>query len=454
MSKQAKKNKYFFGLGTVGRDMFYAFESNALLYFLSNILHLPLSVFAAVSMVLSVMRIFDALNDPVTGMVVDNIRSPWGKFKPAILVGGIVSVIFYLVLFSEIGSGTVYVIIFAIAYFLWDVSYGINDIGYWTLMPALTTDQKERESIGAFARICANVGMYIIMVGWQPITSAMGNTKQSWFTVAVVMCIMYLLFLCFPLFGVKEKRLSKDDNEETTLKDMWNAITKNDQLMWTALAMALFMVGYCITTGFATYYMQYVYGDINMYPVLAGVCGIAQLAALMVFPLFSKKYNRKQLYTFSTVLIVAGYLLFSFAERSLILIGVAAVLIFVAQAFIQLLMLMFLADTIEYGQWKMGRRHESVTFSIQPLINKIGGALSTAVISVSVILAGIKTAESDTAAETISSGGVVTIKIAMLLIPVICILVGFWIYLKKFRIDEDFYSRIISDLKERGDIQE
>lgn len=452
MSKQAKKNKYFFGLGTIGRDMFYAFESNALLYFLSNILNLPLSVFAAVSMVLSVMRIFDAMNDPITGMLVDNIRSPWGKFKPAILVGGIVSVIFYLVLFSEIGTGTTYVIIFAISYFLWDVSYGINDIGYWTLMPALTTDQKERESIGAFARICANIGMYIIMVGWQPITSAMGNTRQSWFMVAVAMCVMYLLFLCFPLFGVKEKRLSKEDNEETSLKDMWNAIVKNDQLMWTALAMALFMVGYCITTGFATYYMQYVYGDINMYPVLAGVCGIAQLAALMVFPVFSKKFNRKQLYTFSTILIVIGYLLFSFADSSLILIAVAAVLIFVAQAFIQLLMLMFLADTIEYGQWKMGRRHESVTFSIQPLINKIGGALSTAVISVSVILAGIKTSDSDVAAETITSGGIVTIKIAMLLIPVLCILIGFWIYLKKFRIDEKFYSEIISDLKERGDI--
>ena len=452
MSKQAKKNKYFFGLGTIGRDMFYAFESNALLYFLSNILNLPLSVFAAVSMVLSVMRIFDALNDPITGMVVDNIRSPWGKFKPAILVGGIVSVIFYLVLFSEIGTGTTYVIIFAISYFLWDVSYGINDIGYWTLMPALTTDQKERESIGAFARICANIGMYIIMVGWQPITSAMGNTRQSWFIVAVAMCVIYLLFLCFPLFGVKEKRLSKEDNEETSLKDMWNAIVKNDQLMWTALAMALFMVGYCITTGFATYYMQYVYGDINMYPVLAGVCGIAQLAALMVFPAFSKKFNRKQLYTFSTILIVIGYLLFSFADSSLILIAVAAVLIFVAQAFIQLLMLMFLADTIEYGQWKMGRRHESVTFSIQPLINKIGGAISTAVISVSVILAGIKTSDSDVAAETITSGGIVTIKIAMLLIPVLCILIGFWIYLKKFRIDEKFYSEIISDLKERGDI--
>ena len=118
------------------------------------------------------------------------------------------------------------------------------------------------------------------------------------------------------------------------------------------------------------------------------------------------------------------------------------------------LVLMFLADTIEYGQWKLGRRHESVTFSIQPLINKIGGALSTGVISVSVILAGIKTRDSDVAAEAISASGVTTIKIAMLLIPVICIVAGFVIYLKKYKIDEEFYAGMISDLKDRGEIEE
>ena len=93
MKNPDRRNKYFFGLGTIGRDMFYAFEANALLYFLSNILSLPIHVFAAVSLVLSVLRIADALNDPITGLVIDNIHTKWGKFKPAILVGGVVSVI-------------------------------------------------------------------------------------------------------------------------------------------------------------------------------------------------------------------------------------------------------------------------------------------------------------------------------------------------------------------------
>jgi melibiose permease/lactose/raffinose/galactose permease len=452
--KLIRRNKYCFGLGTVGRDMFYSFEANALLYFLSNILSLPIKQFAAVSLVLSVMRIFDAINDPITGLIVENVNTKWGKYKPCIALGGLISVVFFLVLYGNVGTGWTFVIVFGVAYFFWDVSYGLNDIAYWTLLPSLTTDQKQRESYGAFARICANIGMYIVMVGWQPITSAMGNTPKAWFTVALVIAALYILFLLFPILGVKEHKNFVEKDESTSLKDMWKALTGNDQLMWTTLSMALFMVGYCTTTGFATYYMQYLYGDINMYAVLAGVCGVAQLAALMIFPAVSKNRSRRQLYSFATILVIVGYAVFFFAEHSIILIAAAAVIIFVGQAFIQLLMLMFLADTIEYGQWKMGKRTESITFSIQPLINKIGGALSTALISGSIIIAGIKTANSDVAAESIGASGQLIIKIAMFAVPLIFIVAGYVIYLKKFKISEEFYAQILQDLKDRGEMKE
>ena len=444
MKNLANRNKYCFGLGTVGRDMFYSFVSNTMLYFLSDVLSLPLWVFAATSMTLSVLRIVDALNDPITGLVIDNIRSPWGKFKPAILVGGVLSVAFCLILFSGIGTGLGFIVLFSAAYFLWDISFGVNDIGYWTLLPALSTDQKQREKNGAFARICANIGMYIVMIGWQPITSALGDTPGVWFGCAVVVSVIYLAFLLFPLLGVKEPRVVEEE-EKTTLKDMWNAIAQNDQLLWTTLSMGLFMVGYCTTTGFAIYYMKYLYGNENMYAVLAGVVGVAQLAALMIFPAFSKRWNRKQLYTLGTALVLVGYVIFFFAEVSLILIAVGAVLIFVGQAFIQLLMLMFLADTIEYGQWKLGKRTESITFSIQPLVNKIGGALSTGLVSLTLIFSGIKTGE--TTAEFITDEGKLIVKIAMLVIPLIAILIGYVIYRKKYKIDEEFYGKILEDLK-------
>ena len=452
MNNIDNRNKYFFGLGTIGRDMFYAFESNAILYFLSDVLSLPLWVFAAASTVLSVLRILDAINDPITGMVIDNIRSPWGKFKPAILVGGLASVVFYLMLFGNIGTGWGFIIVFGAAYLLWDISYGINDIAYWTLLPALTTDQKQREKNGAFSRICASIGAYAIMVGWQPITQALGNTPRAWFLVAVVVSVFYMVFLCFTLFGVKENRNMVQNEEKTTLKQMWRALVQNDQLMWTSLAMGLFMVGYCTTVGFAIYYMKYIFGNEGMYVVLVVVCGVAQLSTLTAYPLVAKRMNRRQLYSLATAMVVLGYCIFFFAEISLLLIALGAVLVFVGQAFIQTLMLMFLADTVEYGQWKLGKRNESVTFSIQPLVNKIGGALSTGLISMTLIISGIKTGEQT--ADFISSAGKLIVKTSMFAIPLVFIVAGYIIYLKKFKVDEKFYAQILEDLKARGELKE
>ena len=127
-------------------------------------------------------------------------------------------------------------------------------------------------------------------------------------------------------------------------------------------------------------------------------------------------------------------------------------LVFVGQAAIQLLMLMFLSDTVEYGQWKLGKRSESVTFSIQPLVNKIGGAISTAIVSLTLVASGIKVG--DTSAEFIDDSGKLLLKVAMFVVPLIFIVVGYIIYLKKFKIDEGFYAKIISDLKERGQLKE
>jgi len=447
MTKLDNRNKTFFGLGTIGRDMFYSFESNTLLYFLSDVLSLPVWVFAAASMVLSVMRIFDAINDPITGLVIDNIRSPWGKFKPAILVGGLLSAIFSVLLFANIATGWAFVIIFALAYFFWDVTYGINDIAYWTLLPAMSSDQKFREKTGAFARICANVGMYIVMVAWQPVTSALGDTPKVWFWCAVVISVIYVLGLLFPLLGVKEKRVAPEKQESTSLKQMWHALVRNDQLMWTTLSMGLFMVGYCTTVGFAVYYMKYIFGNEGLYVVLVGVCGVAQLSALGVYPAVSRRFNRKQLYTLSTVLVLAGYGIFFFAELSIILVALGAVLVFVGQAFIQTLMLMFLADTVEYGQWKLGKRNESITFSVQPLINKIGGALSTAVVSLTLIISGIKI--DGGTVDAIGTAGKLMVKTSMFALPLVAIVAGYIIYLKKYKISETFYQEILADLEER-----
>ncbi len=446
-----ERNRICFGLGTVGRDMFYAFEANTLLYFLSDVLSLPVWVFAAVSMILSVLRVFDAVNDPITGLVIDNIRSPWGKFKPAILVGGVLSAVFAVLLFSGIGEGWGFILLFGLSYFLWDIAYGINDIGYWTLLPVLSGDQRQREKNGAFARICANIGTYLVMIAWQPVTTALGNTPKVWTACAIVISAIYLLGLLFPLVGIREKRTAPEQQEPTSLAQMFRALFQNDQLLWTTLAMALFMVGYCTTVSFAIYYMKYLFGDEGMYVVLMAVVGVAQLGTLLIYPAVARRMDRRRMYTMATALVVLGYGVFFFAEASLVCIALAAVLVFVGQAFIQTLMLMFLADTVEYGHWKLGKRNEAVTFSVQPLINKIGGALATGIVSLTLILSGIKV--DGGTADAIGPEGKLLMKLAMFVIPLGMILAGYLVYLRKYRISEEYYARLCRELEERKQVQ-
>lgn len=449
------RNRVFFGLGTIGRDMFYTTVSMYLLFFLTEVLDLPDDTMWGMTLILTVLRVFDALNDPFMGLIVDNTRGRYGKFKPNIAVGAALSVVFMLPMFTGLGlSGAAYLAVFGLCYLGWDISYGINDIAYWSMLPALSLDQKEREKTGAFARICGNIGMYAVVVGILPLTgmltAKLGSARTAWFAFALAASVLLLVFQLFTLLGVREKQGAFREEEKTSLKDMVRVLIGNDQLLITTLSMGLFMIGYMTTTTFGTYFFKYAYGDESMYAVFALVLGAAQLTALSVFPLFSKRFNRKKLYTGATALVVLGYAVFFLSPMRILPIAVAGLLMFIGQAFIQLLMLMFLADTIEYGQLKLGRRNESITFSVQPLINKLGGAVASGIVSATVILSGINSAKS---AADVSAEGIALMKAAMLILPLVCILLGFVVYARWYRIDEARYAAIVDELTKRGDIR-
>ena len=283
-----------------------------------------------------------------------------------------------------------------------------------------------------------------------------------YFVFAIIIALLMWAFQLFTVFGVKEDRSVLIKQERTTLRDMFRVLVKNDQLMVTAVAMALFMIGYCTTTGFGLYYFKYAYKNEDVYMVFAAVLAVAQLTALSVFPLFRKKFTRKQLYFGSMIAVVAAYIIFFFSFEWLPLIVIAGLVLFFAQAFIQLLMLLFLADAVEYGEWKLGRRNEAVSFAVQPFINQFGGAISKGVISVTLIISGLQ-AITEAVAEaggnktlveqlvnSTPDSAVWIMKIAMMILPLICILIGFIIYNKKFKIDEKLYSEILADLEARN----
>ena len=284
------------------------------------------------------------------------------------------------------------------------------------------------------------------------------SDRDVYFIFAIIVALIMWAFQSITLFGVKEDRSHLEKEERTTLKDLFRALIGNDQLLVTAISMALFMIGYCTTTAFGTYYFKYAYGDEGMYMVFAAVLAVAQLTALCLFPLFRKKFTRKQLYTGSMITVTVSYVIFFLSFELLPLIVIAGLGLFFAQAFIQLLMLLFLADAVEYGQWKLGKRNEAASFAVQPFINQFGGAASKGIVSFTLIISGINAianaagANPEKAEEIIAAtpdSAVWIMKISMMILPLICILVGFILYSKKFKIDEKMYAQIISDLEEK-----
>ncbi|WP_210769197.1 glycoside-pentoside-hexuronide (GPH):cation symporter [Occultella kanbiaonis] len=445
-----RRNVWGFGLGTLGRDMVAAMVTLFLLVYLTEVVQVPNQTLGAITVVLVLMRLFDAVNDPVMGFIVDNTRSRWGKFKPWIAIGALAWAAATVLMFSDWGvEGTAFVVVFVGVYLVWEVAYTVNDISYYGMLPSLSRDQGERERIGVVARVCANVGLFALVVALVPVTAALegalGSAQRAWFVLAVVLVVVMLAFQAITLVATRQ-RVAVETISPTPLRELLGVIARNDQLLWVTLAMVVFMTGYTVTTSLGLYYFTYIFGDAGMYSVFAAILGVTQILGLLVFPLVSARLSRRRVHLVATSLCVAGYAVFLLADSTMVGIGVAGVLLFGGQAFIQLLMMMFIADSVEYGQWKLGRRNESVTFSLQPFIYKASSALGAGVVGLTLILSGVN--EADTPAD-VPAGGAALFKVAMMGLPMLLVIVSWLVLSRRYRLDEATYAGIVTDLADR-----
>lgn len=115
-----RRNRWAFGVGTMGRDMAYTLVTLYLLFYLSDVLRVSTTAFAGVTVVMVLTRVVDAVRDPFVGVIVDNTRTRWGKFKPWILVGLVASTTLMVLMFTPNGLGdAAFIGVFAAIYITW-----------------------------------------------------------------------------------------------------------------------------------------------------------------------------------------------------------------------------------------------------------------------------------------------------------------------------------------------
>lgn len=449
-----RRNRWAYGVGTLGRDMVYAFVTFYFIFYLTDVLDVPDETMWWITGLLLLIRILDAFLDPIMGAVVDSTRTRWGQFKPWLVTGTLVSAVTTVLLFTGAGwRGAPFVVLVVVVNLLWGMSWTAHDIPYWSLLPALSLEPKEREDLGSVAKIFASIGQFAVIAGILPLTAALttatGSAAAAFQVAAIIVVAVMLLGVATTVLLVREPRGIDLSGEHTGPRELARALFRNDQLLWAATAYLLFMVGYGTTGSFGLYFFKYVYGDESVFPLFALFVGVGQLAGFAVFPWLSARWRRRSLYTGATVAAVAAYALFLVAPMNLLFLGIAAFVLFFAASVIQLLMIVFQADTIEYGQVKLGQRNNAVTFALQPFINKTSGAINSGIVGAAAILSGINNASG---ASDMTSGGIAVVKVAMMALPAVCIVGGYLVWRAGFTIDEQAHARLVAELQARGEL--
>ncbi|MBZ1525356.1 glycoside-pentoside-hexuronide (GPH):cation symporter [Leuconostoc mesenteroides] len=452
-----------YAFGAFGNDMFFATLSTYFIMFVTT--HLFNSgnaaqndkMISSITLIIFLLRFVELAIDPFIGNAIDNTSTRWGKFKPWVVVGGTVGSVALIILFTNMGglnksNPLLYLIIFGIIYIIMDIFYSFKDIGFWSMIPALTFDSREREKTATFARIGSTIGGNLVGVVVMPIVlffslnqnDGTGDTR-GWFWFAVIIAV--IAWLSAVAVGVGTKEVDSDlrkNKEKTTFKNVIHILTHNDQLMWIALSYGFYTTGVTLVNSLELYYFTFILGNSSAFSIFASLNIVTGLLSVSLFPKLADKLNRRNLFFWCILTMIIGLVLFIFAGQSLTMVLIAAELFAIPQPLVFLVVLMTISDSVEYGQLKLGHRDESLTLSVRPLLDKLAGAISNGVVGLTAVVAGMTTGAT---ASSVTESGQSIFKTIMFGLPIVIILIGTYVFYRKVTLTERKHAEIVDQLE-------
>ena len=444
------KEKVAYGIGAIGKDWVYALVSGFLLIYFNTVIGVS-GVFTGV--LFMVTRVFDAFNDPFMGVIVEKTRTKMGKFRPWLLIGTLLNAVVLYAMFAvpeglTTGQTKVYI---SVAYILWGMTYTIMDIPYWSMIPAITKSGKDRENISVIARSCAGVGAAIataltaLLIG----VFGGGNERLGYKLYAGMVAVFFVVTILITVFNVREKVV--DNKKAVSVKEMLLSLIHNDQAMVVVIGIIVFNASLYLTQSLATYFFKYDIGNYSLYGLFATVGGASQILSMMTFPLFRKKMETKKVLLMAIVITIVGYVglflasLLSIAESiKLVLLCIIGIVIFFGFGLATVITTIFLADTVDYGEWKNGNRNESITFSLQTFVVKLASAISGLIAGVSIDLIKL-----DPNAAIQQTSTLIGLRTVMTIIPMLGLVFSIIFFMKNYILTEDKLNEITRELGER-----
>ena len=465
--------------GTFGHDFFYAMIGTYFMIFVTSNLfntddtHYNEYMIGLVTTVILVIRVAELFIDPFIGNTIDKTKTRWGKFKPWVLSGAVIAAVTLAILFTDIGglaatSPVTYLIVFAILYIIMDIFYSAKDVAIWSMIPALSFDSREREITATYARIGSVFGGQLVTATYARIGSVFGGQlvtiivipivlafshnanggagdATGWFAFAAIGGLIATAGAVILGIGTKEHASALRENKtETSFKEVFSVLMKNDQLLWIAFAYLIFGLGQNLINNFNLYYFIYVLGDSTQFSFLGVINVVIGLMAVALFPTLTKKFSRRKLFFISITIMLIAIVVYYMAGQNVYMTLLGAGLFALPQPLIFLVVLMTITDSVEYGQLKLGHRDEALVLCVRPLIDKLGGAITSAIVGFTAVWVGMS---GKATAASITPENLLNFQLIMFAAPFILIVIAGFIYRAKVSLTEEKHAEIVRELE-------
>ncbi|MEE1138021.1 MAG: glycoside-pentoside-hexuronide (GPH):cation symporter [Acutalibacteraceae bacterium] len=394
-----------FSTAGFGRSMIYNLMSIFLLIFYTDAMKLqPVHAGA----IILAARIFDAANDPVMGIIADKTKTKFGKLRPYLLFSPFLILISTALLFNvpESFSYNGKLAYSAITYILWGICFTIQDVPFWGMSAVVSPIEQERNKFLSTARIFCTIGGIIPSV-LVPVLSADNSlgTVQGYRVSGIIFAVLGSMLSLLAFFGTKER--IEQTKEKTSVKEIVTAYTKNAPLLLLILASVLGSAMLMIQTS-GSYIAKYLIQDSGIIPAgsvqvsMTVAIGIGMMVAMVLMPILRKKLSLKQIYIISalfgaaihTIIYFVGYANFYVLLALLIVAGLPL-------GIFNVITYAMVADSVDYLEWKTGRRSEGVCFASQTFISKLTAGISTFITSIVLEIIGFENLNTGiSAAET------------------------------------------------------
>ncbi|MBR6452561.1 MAG: MFS transporter [Lachnospiraceae bacterium] len=471
------RTKWSYCIGATGRDAAYALVSMYLITYIQYTMGLSAAQFATISAIMACCLIWDAINDPMMGIIIENAHLKQGKYRPWILLGAFLNAILIVLLFTVRPQGWSFVLFFGISYLLWGMTFTMNDISYWGMLPSLSSDPSTRNTLVTLMSIFVCVGQFAV-AGIVPTVIA-GNAVNAYRAVALVVALAFLLFQLLVYFGVTE-RDRKETDHKLSLKDMLKIFLRNDQLIPAGIGYFLFNIGsnLLIIFGYNFFNFEFGYSEAgSLIFIFTVMFGIGTLFSQAIFAAISTKLSRRQILTYSIITICVGYiLLLSYGyvlPKNVILLNAIGFLIFFCQGLFNMTMIVMINNTIEYDEYKFKSRHDSVISTVRSFAVKFASALNQGISALVLIISGIygisqkisslevAVGKGEMASEealqtangfiaNVTDTQTFILRLGMVLIPMAAMLSCYFIVRKKYKIDEEMYKNMVAEIESRN----